>query len=185
MNDFLVNALNRGVSTGFDMPGMFLPGGWSLGKPKVKKSIVLPDVPELSLSEDKGSPEKTELTINSSSQQSKPETKSVGGNVPDSNINNNLKILDEALRRREGFGYSLASALAAIPQQQGYGTWLSDFARAFGTGMKGSTDKSAERAQKVFDAKMDYLKTMLSLKKQDEKSDLDAMMLGYLVNKGK
>ena len=42
--------------------------------------------------------------------------------------------LDEALKLRETTGYSLANALAAIPQQQGYGSWLSDFARALGGG---------------------------------------------------
>lgn len=42
--------------------------------------------------------------------------------------------LDDALKLRETTGYSLFNALSGIPQQQGYGSWLSDFARSLGSG---------------------------------------------------
>lgn len=60
-------------------------------------------------------------------------------------------ILQNALQARENFGYSLANALAGLPQQQGYGSWLGDATRAFGSAYAGRTDASIARAQKAIE----------------------------------
>lgn len=74
--------------------------------------------------------------------------------------------LDEALKIRESTGFSLANALAAIPQQQGYGSWLSDFARAFGGGMAGPMNAYAARAAAKHDNEMKDLETILKYDKE-------------------
>lgn len=71
--------------------------------------------------------------------------------------------LDQALQARETLPYTLASALSAVPQQQGYGSWLSDFARGLGGGGKMLTDAQMARAQ---------------MKRENEMEDL-AMILAY------
>lgn len=71
------------------------------------------------------------------------------------------KNLDDILKLRETSGYSLANALANIPQQQGYGTWLTDFARAFGGGMAAPMEARAQRAEKKHAADLqDLLMTL-------------------------
>ena len=71
--------------------------------------------------------------------------------------------LDDALKARETLPYTLANALSNVPQQQGYGSWLSDFARGLGTGGKMLTDAQMARAQ---------------MKRQNEMEDL-AEILAY------
>lgn len=71
--------------------------------------------------------------------------------------------LDDALKARETLGYTLASALSNVPQQQGYGSWLSDFARSLGASGKMLTDAKMSREQ---------------LKRQNEMEDL-AEILAY------
>ena len=73
--------------------------------------------------------------------------------------------LNNALKAREGLGYTLASALAGIPQQQGAGSWLSDFARAFGGGMAAPTNAMVDRAQKKYEAEMKDLAEILAYDK--------------------
>lgn len=73
--------------------------------------------------------------------------------------------LNEALKQREGLGYTLASALSAIPEQQGYGSWLSALGRSFGAGLGARTNAAVDRAQKVYDAQMKDLATLLSYDK--------------------
>ena len=73
--------------------------------------------------------------------------------------------LDEALKAREGLGYTLASALSAIPEQQGYGSWLSNLGRSFGAGLGDRTNAQIDRAQKVYDAQMKDLATRLAYDK--------------------
>lgn len=73
--------------------------------------------------------------------------------------------LNDALKAREGLGYTLASALAGIPQQQGAGSWLSDFARAFGGGMAAPTNAMVDRAQKKYEAEMKDLANILAYDK--------------------
>lgn len=73
--------------------------------------------------------------------------------------------LNDALKAREGLGYTLASALAGIPQQQGAGSWLSDFARAFGGGMAAPTNAMVDRAQKKYEAEMKDLAEILAYDK--------------------
>ena len=68
---------------------------------------------------------------------------------------------DNALKLRETTAYSLANALAAIPQQQGYGSWLTDFARSFGGGMSGPFNARVDRAAKMHDNTMKDLETIL------------------------
>jgi hypothetical protein len=71
--------------------------------------------------------------------------------------------LDDALKARETLGYTLASALSNVPQQHGYGSWLSDFARSLGASGKMLTDAKMSREQ---------------LKRQNEMEDL-AEILAY------
>lgn len=73
--------------------------------------------------------------------------------------------LDEALKAREGLGYTLASALSAIPEQQGYGSWLSALGRSFGAGLGARTNAQIDRAQKVYDAQMKDLANRLAFDK--------------------
>ncbi len=54
---------------------------------------------------------------------------------------------DDAMKARESTVYSLAKALAAIPQQQGYGSWLTDFARSFGGAMTNPMNMYVDRAK--------------------------------------
>ena len=75
------------------------------------------------------------------------------------------KNLDEALKAREGLGYTLASALSAIPEQQGYGSWLSALGRSFGAGLGARTNAAVDRAQKVYDAEMKDLANRLAFDK--------------------
>lgn len=73
---------------------------------------------------------------------------------------------DDALKLRETTAYSLANALAAIPQQQGYGSWLTDFARSFGGGMSGPFNARVDRAAKMHDNTMKDLETILKYDKE-------------------
>lgn len=75
------------------------------------------------------------------------------------------KALDDALKIRESTAYSLANALAAIPQQQGAGSWLTDFARAFGGGMAGPMNMYADRAQQAHENEMKDLGVILDYDK--------------------
>ena len=75
------------------------------------------------------------------------------------------KNLDEALKAREDLGYTLASALSAIPEQQGYGSWLSNLGRSFGAGLGARTNAQIDRAQKVYDAQMKDLANRLAFDK--------------------
>lgn len=69
---------------------------------------------------------------------------------------------DDALKLRETTAFSLANALAAIPQQQGYGSWLSDFARAFGGGMSVPFNARVDRATQNYENQMKDLATILA-----------------------
>lgn len=75
------------------------------------------------------------------------------------------QALADALKKRENFGYSLASALSAIPQQQGYGSWLSDLGRSFGAGFNARTNAAIDRAQQDYEAAQKDLADALALDK--------------------
>lgn len=89
--------------------------------------------------------------------------------------------LDEALKAREGLGYTLASALSAIPEQQGYGSWLSALGRSFGAGLGARTNAQIDRAQKVYDAQMKDLATRLAFDKAmgETTTQNQAQQIGY------
>lgn len=74
--------------------------------------------------------------------------------------------LDEALKLRETTGYSLFNALASIPQQQGYGSWLSDFARALGGGAASPMNAYLARAGTKYENTMKDLETILKYDKE-------------------
>jgi hypothetical protein len=74
--------------------------------------------------------------------------------------------LDEMLKMREGVGYNIFNSLAGIPQREGYGGWLSDFARAFGGGAKGISDAKIARAEKRYENEMKDLETILKFDKE-------------------
>ena len=80
-------------------------------------------------------------------------------------IGESTRALDDALKARETFGYTLANALAGAPQQQGAGSWLSDFARGFGGGMSARTNAAIDRAQKKYEAEMKDLADILAFDK--------------------
>lgn len=80
-------------------------------------------------------------------------------------IGQSRRALDEALKGREDLGYTLANALAGIPQQQGYGSWLGDFARAFGGGFSSPTNAKIDRMQKAYETEVKDLATILALDK--------------------
>lgn len=73
--------------------------------------------------------------------------------------------LDNALKARESTGYSLANALANIPQQQGYGSWLTDFARALGGGMTNPINMMADREKTNFTNAVNLAKAGLDFDK--------------------
>lgn len=130
-------------------------------------------------------------------------TTTYGGETPyalDDMIANRNKIrqaseaLDNALKIRESTPYSLANALAAIPQQQGAGSWLTDFARAFGGGMVGPMNMYADRAQQAHENEMKDLAAILEYDKamgkntvqtQEQNIDYDEMPWGGVGGKDK
>jgi hypothetical protein len=75
------------------------------------------------------------------------------------------QALNDALKIRETTAYSLANALANIPQQQGAGSWLTDFARAFGGGMVNPMNMYADRAQQAHENEMKDLEMILDYDK--------------------
>ena len=87
--------------------------------------------------------------------------------------------LNNALKAREDLGYTLASALAGIPQQQGAGSWLSDFARAFGGGMAAPTNARVDRAQKKYEADMKDLANILAFDKAMGETQRQTQTIGY------
>lgn len=79
---------------------------------------------------------------------------------------NNQRLLD-ALKNRESFRYNFGAGLANIAPRQGSGTWVSDFARAFGGAMNRPTDAQIAReqaaqelAQKDLETALEYDKAM-------------------------
>lgn len=94
--------------------------------------------------------------------------------------------LDEALKAREGLGYTLASALSAIPEQQGYGSWLSNLGRSFGAGLGARTNAAIDRAQKVYDAEMKDLANRLAFDKAmgETTAQSQKQRIGYLGENG-
>lgn len=81
-------------------------------------------------------------------------------------IRNSSKELDDVLKMRETTAYSLANALANIPQQQGYGSWLSGFARALGGGMSAPMNARVARAQAARENELKDLETILAYDKE-------------------
>lgn len=75
------------------------------------------------------------------------------------------KDLDEALKARETAGYSIANALMAMPEQQGYGSWLGNAARVFGAGLATPMNAQVDRAQKRYEAQMKDLSEILAYDK--------------------
>lgn len=59
--------------------------------------------------------------------------------------------LANALKQRENFGYGFANALANMPAQQGYGSWLGDFARGFGLAYNARTNSEISRAEQDYE----------------------------------
>jgi hypothetical protein len=75
------------------------------------------------------------------------------------------KELNDVLKGREQLGYSLANTLANMPQQQGYGSWLTDFARGFGMGASAPANARMARAQQIYEAQMKDLANRLAFDK--------------------
>jgi hypothetical protein len=59
--------------------------------------------------------------------------------------------LAKALEKRDNFGYRFANALSQMPAQQGAGSWLSDFARAFGAAYNAKTDMRIDKAERDYE----------------------------------
>lgn len=89
--------------------------------------------------------------------------------------------LDEALKIRESAKYSLANALGNISQQQGAGSWLTDFARSFGGTMATPMEARADRALKRYANEMKDLETILAYDKAmgSTKNTTQSQTIGY------
>lgn len=89
--------------------------------------------------------------------------------------------LDNALKGRETIGYSLANALAGAPQQQGYGSWLSDFAHGLGAGATGRTNARIDRMQKAYENEMKDLAQVLAFDKAmgETQTQKQTQTMGY------
>lgn len=101
-------------------------------------------------------------------------------------LGNATSKLNEALKPRETYLYSLGSALSALPQQQGPGSWLSAFGRGFGLGSTAKTNAAVDRAQKVYEAQMAdlaqrlaYDKAMGEKQTQYQRQDIDYKDMPY------
>ena len=81
-------------------------------------------------------------------------------------LGENNEVLNKILGLRETIGYSLANSLANIPKQQGYGTWLTDFARAFGGGLKSPVDAEIDREKYMTDLALKNINAALNLDKE-------------------
>lgn len=94
-------------------------------------------------------------------------------------IGESTRALDDALKARETFGYTLANALASAPQQQGAGSWLTDFARGFGGGMSARTNAAIDRAQKKYEAEMKDLADILAFDKAMGETQTQNQIIDY------
>lgn len=96
-------------------------------------------------------------------------------------IGSATRDLDRDLKARENFGYSLANALAGLPQQQGAGSWVSALARGFGAGYTGRTDAMIDRAQKKYEAEMKDIAQQAAIDKLmgDKKTSRQETIIGY------
>lgn len=61
--------------------------------------------------------------------------------------------------------YALADVLANVPQQQGAGSWLSDFARGLGAGAKGQVDRYLGNIEQKRSKELEDLAAILSFDK--------------------
>jgi hypothetical protein len=73
--------------------------------------------------------------------------------------------LNDALKARETAGYSIANALMAMPELQGYGSWLGNAGRVFGAGLASPVNAAVDRAQKKYEAEMKDLADILAFDK--------------------
>lgn len=80
-------------------------------------------------------------------------------------IGRTVQELDDVLKMREDWKYSLANALAALPQQQGPGSWLSAFTRGLGAGYAGPTNARVERAMQKRQAELEDANAILNYDK--------------------
>lgn len=94
-------------------------------------------------------------------------------------IGESSRALDNTLKAREDFGYTLANALAGVPQQQGAGSWLSDFARGFGGGFSMPTNLAIDRAQKKYEAEMKDLADILAFDRAMGETQTQNQIIDY------
>lgn len=73
--------------------------------------------------------------------------------------------LNDALKARETAGYSIANALMAMPELQGYGSWLGNAGRVFGAGLASPINATVDRAEKKYEAEMKDLAEILAYDK--------------------
>lgn len=103
------------------------------------------------------------------------------------------KRLEDALKSRETFGYSLAKALSGITSDATPGGWLAGAASGFGNGYNALKDLQLDRAKQIYDAQQQDLDTMLKYDKemgsrtsqhQDETYGYDEMAWGGAGGRG-
>lgn len=94
--------------------------------------------------------------------------------------------LNDALKTRETAGYSIANALMAMPELQGYGSWLGNAGRVFGAGLASPINAAVDRAQKKYEAEMKDLADILAFDKamgekqtQYQRQDIDYKEMPY------
>lgn len=92
-------------------------------------------------------------------------------------IGNASANLAKSLKQREGLWYNLAAALSNVPQQQGYGNWLSGGAKSFGDAFNSRANMAMDNAQKQYDAsRTDLADALMFDKAMGEKQTED---IGY------
>lgn len=87
--------------------------------------------------------------------------------------------LSDALKARQGFGYSLGSSLAKMQQPQGYGSWLGALASGFGAGLAAPTDAAIARAQSDYDTMRTDLADALMYDKEMGSRQVKENVMGY------
>lgn len=87
--------------------------------------------------------------------------------------------LENALKKRETFGYGLANALASMPAQEGPGSWLSSLARGFGSAYNARANAEIDRAKQDYEAAQSDLATALAIDKALGDVTSQAETVGY------
>lgn len=94
--------------------------------------------------------------------------------------------LAKALEKRDNFGYRFANALSQMPAQQGAGSWLGDFARAFGAAYNAKTDMRIDKAERDYEnAQRDLADALMYNKAMGEEQTMGYEQVPYVSSSSK